>query len=171
MVGSLIVNRRRNTNRNSLELPNFLHANRSRGSYAILEDGDIHITNEVHSKTENVYGITIKNRDSSRWSHHLHSRILHKFPFLIEMFYWIMNYLFYSVTKSTAQWLSPAQIGVVQVARDHAIDILDFEQQIAPWMFPIKEVEFQSFFIQNHPTILTVFNRIYSLVHIPGTVL
>ncbi|KAJ5813651.1 uncharacterized protein N7503_000401 [Penicillium pulvis] len=171
MVGSLIVNRRRNSNRNSLELPHFEHLHRGRGSYDILEDGDTHITNELPSNTENVYGITIKTRDSSRWSHHIHSRILHKFPFLVEMFYWIMNYLFYSVTKSTAQWLSPAQIGVVQVARDHAINILDFEQQSARWMFPIKEVDFQSFFIQNHPSILTVFNRIYSLVHIPGTVL
>ncbi|KAJ5557128.1 hypothetical protein N7494_001043 [Penicillium frequentans] len=171
MVGSLIVNRRRNSNRNSLELPRFEHAHRIRGSYAILEDNDTHITNELHSETENVYGITIKIGDSSRWSHHIHSRILHKFPFLVEMFYWIMNYLFYSVTKSTAQWLSPAQIGVVQVARDHAINILDLEQQSARWIFPIKEVDFQSFFIQNHPAILTVFNRIYSLVHIPGTVL
>jgi hypothetical protein len=140
-------------------------------NYSILEDGDAYARGDLYTESENVYGITIKDRDSSRWAHHFHSRILQKFPFLVEMFYWIMNYLFYSVTKGMAQWLSPPQIGVVQVARDHALSILDFEHQSVPWMFPIKEVDFQTFFIKYHPSILTVFNRIYSLVHIPGTVL
>ncbi|CAI7610138.1 unnamed protein product [Penicillium glandicola] len=166
MVGSLIVNRRRDSSKSASES----HSSRL-GNYAILEEGEAHLSNGLQTKSENVYGITIKTRDSSRWAHHIHSRILQKFPFLVEMFYWIMNYLFYSVTKSTAQWLSPAQIGVVEVARGHAIDILNFEHETASWIFPIKEADFQSYFIQNHPSILTMFNRIYSLIHIPGTVL
>ncbi|KAJ5357166.1 hypothetical protein N7541_004324, partial [Penicillium brevicompactum] len=163
MVGSLILNRRRDSGRSSTASSNY--------NYSLLEDGNALNDNDLHAKTENVYGINIKKQDSSRWANHIHSRILQKFPFLVEMFYWAMNYLFYSVTKSTAQWLSPAQIGVVQVARDHATDILDFEHRTVSWMFPIKEVDFQQFFINSHPGILTVFNRIYSLVHIPGTVL
>ncbi|KAJ5562103.1 hypothetical protein N7535_003439 [Penicillium sp. DV-2018c] len=165
MVGSLIVNRRRDFSRSANE-------EQARfGDYALLEEGDAQLANELQSKSETVFGLRIKTRDSSRWAHHFHSRILQKFPFLVEMFYWAMNYLFYSVTKSTAQWLSPAQVGVVQVARDHAIDILHFEHETASWVFPIQESDFQSFFIQNHPSILTMFNRIYSLIHIPGTVL
>jgi hypothetical protein len=161
MVGSLIVNRRRDS---------------SKSQYTLLEEGNAHLnephlTDGLHTKSENVYGISIKNRDSSRWAHHIHSRILQKLPFLVEMFYWIMNYLFYSVTKATAQWLSPADIGVVAVARGHAVDVLDFEHKTASWIFPINESDFQSFFIHNHPSILTMFNRIYSLIHIPGTVL
>ncbi|KAJ5145441.1 uncharacterized protein N7515_000005 [Penicillium bovifimosum] len=100
---------------------------------------------ELHAKSETVFGLRIKTPDSSRWAHYYHSRILQKLPFLVEMFYWIMNYLFYSVTKGVAQWLSPAQIGVVQVARDHAIDILNFEHNTASWVFPIQESDFQSF--------------------------
>lgn len=165
MVGSLIVNRRRDSGKSANDLQNSRY-----GNYALLEEGSAHLS-EMHSKSETVFGISIKMRDSSRWAHHVHSRILQKFPFLVEMFYWSMNYLFYSVTKATAQWLSPAQIGVVQVARDHAIDILDFEHQTASWIFPINEVDFQAFFVQSHPSILTLFNRIYSLIHIPGTVL
>jgi hypothetical protein len=165
MVGSLIVNRRRDSSKSANE-------EQARfGDYALLEEGDAHLANELHSKSETVFGLSIKTRDSSRWAHHFHSRILQKLPFLVEMFYWIMNYLFYSVTKGMAQWLSPAQIGVVQVARDHAIDILHFEHETASWVFPIQESDFQSFFIQNYPSILTMFNRIYSLIHIPGTVL
>ena len=56
------------------------------------------------------------------------------------MFYWIMNYLFYSVTKATAQWLSPAEIGVVEVARGDAIDVLNFEHTTPSWVFPIDQV-------------------------------
>jgi len=171
MVGSLIVNRHRDSSRSSMALLSDFDSACDTTSYSILEEGDAHVSNDLYTKSETVCGITIKTQDSSRWAHHIHSRILQKFPFLVEMFYWIMNYLFYSVTKGMAQWLSPAQIGVVQVARDHALNILDFEQQSAPWMFPIREVDFQSFLIQHHPSILTVFNRIYSLVHIPGTVL
>ncbi|KAJ5794267.1 hypothetical protein N7457_000866 [Penicillium paradoxum] len=166
MVGSLIVNRRRDSSKSA----NDLHHSRY-GDYALLEEGDAHLSSEPRSKSETVFGVSIKMRDSTRWAHHIHSRILQKFPFLVEMFYWSMNYLFYSVTKGTAQWLSPAQIGVVQVARGHAVDILNFEHQTASWIFPIKEVDFQSFFIQNHPSFMTLFNRIYSLIHIPGTVL
>ncbi|KAJ5383135.1 hypothetical protein N7517_001046 [Penicillium concentricum] len=163
MVGSLIVNRRRDSSS-------------SRTEYTLLEEGNAHfndanLANNMQTKSETVCGINIKNRDSSRWAQHIHSKILQKLPFLVEMFYWSMNYLFYSVTKATAQWLSPADIGVVAVARGHAIDVLDFEHKTASWIFPINEADFQSFFIQNHPSILTMFNRIYSLIHIPGTVL
>lgn len=164
MVGSLIVNRRRDSSKSSNE-------SQYLGSYAILEEGDAYSIDNLQPKSETVCGINVKTGDSSRWAHHIHSRILQKLPFLVEMFYWSMNYLFYSVTKATAQWLSPAEIGVVEVARGHAIDILNFEHTTASWIFPINEADFQSFFIQNHPSILTIFNRIYSLIHIPGTVL
>jgi hypothetical protein len=88
------------------------------------------------------------------------------------MFYWSVNYLFYSITKSVSQSLLPANVDVVNVAQKHGEDILYFEHaSIFSFLFPIQESAFQSYFILNHPSLMTVFNRIYSLVHIPGTVL
>ncbi|KAJ6134700.1 hypothetical protein N7523_001022 [Penicillium sp. IBT 18751x] len=88
------------------------------------------------------------------------------------MFYWSVNYLAYSVTKSVSQSLSPAHMGVVEVAQRHGEDVLRFEHaSIFSFLFPIKESAFQSYFILNCPSLMTIFNRIYSLVHIPGTVL
>ncbi|KAJ5899103.1 hypothetical protein N7495_003847 [Penicillium taxi] len=174
MIGSLIINRRKNYSlfNKKHSVPSILPSNASSGHYTFLGQNGPYNRNDVLYKSQTVCGITIEERDTSRWEHHIHSRILQKFPFLVEMFYWALNYLFYSVTKTVSQKLSPAQIGVVQVAQDHATSILSFEHDtVASWIFPIKEVDFQQFFIQNHPSILTIFNRLYSLVHIPGTVL
>ncbi|OOF93969.1 hypothetical protein ASPCADRAFT_209223 [Aspergillus carbonarius ITEM 5010] len=114
---------------------------------------------------------TVQTPNSSRFARHFHSRILQKFPFLVEMFYWVMNYLFYSCTKAIAQSLSPAGSDVVQLAQDHAIGLLNFEHHsFFSIFFPIEEVDLQAFFVNGHPGWMTFFNRIYSLVHIPGTV-
>ncbi|KAA8645013.1 hypothetical protein EYZ11_008107 [Aspergillus tanneri] len=164
MIGSLIVNRRRNYS---------ILGRKSSGLNDTYpdEDEDTYGGNGQYSRTQSVCGITFKTPDSSRWAHHIHSRIIQKYPFLVEMFYWAVNFLFYSFTKAIAQWLSPAEIGVVQVAQNHAIDILNFEHKSFFSFLFIEESEFQSFFMTNHPSIMTFFNRIYSLVHIPGTVL
>ncbi|KKK24827.1 hypothetical protein AOCH_000254 [Aspergillus ochraceoroseus] len=128
---------------------------------------------EKNPPKRRVYGfLAINTPNSSRFARHLHSRVLQKFPFLVEMFYWILNYLFYSCTKVISQHLSPAGRDVVQLAQDHAIGILDFEHHAGfNFVFPIEESDFQAFFLNGHPHWMTFFNRIYSLVHIPGTVL
>lgn len=166
MVGSLYLNRRRNyrifgrrpisrTTRDTTPA-NGSPNTRGSGSY----------------DTKTVCGFHISIPDSSRWAHHIHSRILWKFPFLVEMFYWSVNYLFYSVTKAISQSLLPARVEVVEVAQRHGEDILNFEHySFFSFLFPIQESAFQSYFILCHPSLMTFFNRIYSLVHIPGTVL
>ncbi|PYH97335.1 hypothetical protein BO71DRAFT_140274 [Aspergillus ellipticus CBS 707.79] len=122
-------------------------------------------------KRRNFLWYTITTPNSSRFARHFHSRILQKFPFLVEMFYWVMNYLFYSCTKAVAQSLSPAGRDVVQLAQDHAVGVLDLEHNsFFSIFFPIEESAFQAFFINGHQGWMTFFNRIYSLVHIPGTV-
>ncbi|KAI9368018.1 PAP2 superfamily-domain-containing protein [Aspergillus egyptiacus] len=125
-----------------------------------------------HEPKRRVYGrFVIQTPNSSRFAHHVHSRILQKFPFLVEMFYWVLNYAFYSCTKAIAQAMSPAGTDVVQLAQDHGIGILDFEHRSAwRFLFPIEESDFQAYFLNNHQGWMTFFNRIYSLVHIPGTV-
>ncbi|KKK26306.1 hypothetical protein ARAM_001561 [Aspergillus rambellii] len=96
---------------------------------------------EKNPPKRRVYGfLAINTPNSSRFARHLHSRVLQKFPFLVEMFYWILNYLFYSCTKVISQHLSPAGRDVVQLAQDHAIGILDFEHHAGfNFVFPIED--------------------------------
>lgn len=165
MVGSLVLNRRKNYSI-------FGGGNKSQNDYFNHTPINSREQSPCPQKAETFCGIPIKTPDSSRWANHIHSRILWKYPFLIEMFYWAVNYLFYSVTKAMSQWLLPAQIEVVQVAQQHGEDILWFEHEsFFRWMFPIKESDYQLFFLNHAPAMMTFFNRIYSLVHIPGTVL
>ncbi|KAL4919182.1 hypothetical protein BDW62DRAFT_209913 [Aspergillus aurantiobrunneus] len=125
-----------------------------------------------HEPKRRVFGgFVFTTPNSSRFAHHVHSRILQKFPFLVEMFYWILNYAFYSCTKFVSQSLSPAGTDVVQRAQDHGIDVLNLEHKsMFSIFYPIQEADFQAFFLNGHPGWMTLFNRIYSLVHIPGTV-
>lgn len=55
-------------------------------------------------KARTVLGcFTIQTPNSSRFAGHFHSRILQKFPFLIEMFYWVLTFLFYRMTAVGAE--------------------------------------------------------------------
>ncbi|KAG5928156.1 hypothetical protein E4U42_001161 [Claviceps africana] len=94
------------------------------------------------------------------------SRVLRKFPFLVEVWYWALIY-----------WSKLYQIGraitaltlvedTVHVARRHALEVIHLEQRL-----PIfYEVPIQKFFLQ-YPTAMSWINRVYSFIHIPGTIL
>ena len=121
------------------------------------------------SKRRTVCGLLVSTPNSSRFSDHLHSRILQKFPFLIEMFYWIITYLFYRMTKVLSQKIFTKSI--IDVAQAHGLAILEFEQfSWASFLFPFKEHSVQHWFMEGHQDALTVLNRAYALIHIPGTV-
>lgn len=123
------------------------------------------------AKKRNCCGLIIRTPNSSRFADNWHSRVLQKFPFLIEMFYWVANLAFYAVTKAVAQVLFSKNDGLKQLAENHGLLILDIEQNSwFKWFFFIREVDFQAFFLNGHLTAMTFLNRIYSLVHIPGTV-
>jgi hypothetical protein len=108
--------------------------------------------------------------NTSRFRNHLHSRILQRFPFLIEMFYWIINYAFYRMTSITSQRIF-AESGIWNVAQAHGIDVLETEQfSILSFLFPVRERSVQQWFMHGHQDALSVLNRAYALIHIPGTV-
>jgi len=128
-------------------------------------------SNKYPAKQRNCCGMLVKTPNSSRFADHWHSRVLQKFPFLIEMFYWVLNLAFYAVTKALAQLLFSKNDGLWQLAEDHGVLILDIEHKSwLSFIFFIREVDFQQFFLNGHLTAMTFLNRIYSLVHIPGTV-
>lgn len=95
---------------------------------------------------------------------------MQKFPFLMEMFYWIITYGFYRCTSLTSQALF-SKTGIWDVAQDHGLSILEFEQDSwASFLWPVHERDVQQWFMHGHQTFLTVLNRSYALIHIPGTV-
>lgn len=175
MLTSLYVNRYKHfnildRNRDPVAEREYLKSDVEATASPIQEDNGR--KNPHESKRRVLLGFfAFRTPNSSRFANHLHSRFVQKFPFLVEMFYWVLNYAFYSCTKAIAQSMSPAGTDVVQLAQDHGIEILDFEHRSAfSFLYPIEESDFQAFFLTGHPGWMTFFNRIYSLVHIPGTV-
>jgi len=86
------------------------------------------------------------------------------------MFYWIVTYLFYRMTRVVSQAVF-SRTGIWDVSQDHGLRILEFEQFGPLWfLFPIGERDVQQWFMEGHQTAMTILNRAYALIHIPGTV-
>ena len=122
-------------------------------------------------KTRPCLGLfKINTPNSSRFKNHIHSRILQKLPFLVEMFYWVITYAAYHYSQRTAQVLIKGDnIGLV--AEAHALSILEFRKY--GWMrhfIPCRESTVQQWFMHGHQDLLTFLNRSYALIHIPGTI-
>ena len=127
-------------------------------------------TMKTPPKKRNICGLSIYTPNTSRFAEYYHSRLLQRFPFLIEMFYWIITYAFYRCTSLTSQAIF-SKTGIWDVAQDHGLAILQFQQESwLNFLWPIREVEVQKWFMAGHQTFLTVLNRSYALIHIPGTV-
>ena len=122
------------------------------------------------SKKRNCCGMVIHTPNSSRYANYYHSRFIQKFPFLVEMFYWAVNLLFYVSVKAASELLFATK-GVWQIAENHGIAVLELEHEsFFSFLFPLREVDVQLFFRTGHQAMLTVLNRAYSLIHIPVTV-
>ncbi|KLU90277.1 integral membrane protein [Magnaporthiopsis poae ATCC 64411] len=133
-------------------------------------------------KTRRVLGVwTVVTPNSSRFAGHWHSRVLQKFPFLIEMFYWIVTFFFYRLTAVLSQvWYGGIKT-LWDVAQDHGIALLELEALLlAPrgatgngrWL----EWRVQQWFLAGGDTLdwrgvwMMLLIRSYALIHIPGTV-
>ncbi|KAM0434075.1 hypothetical protein ACHAPT_004020 [Fusarium lateritium] len=91
------------------------------------------------------------------------SRVLQKFPFLAECWYWFLIYFVYQVGRAiTALTLVE---GTVNVARKHALQLIHLEQKLHIFW----EVDIQKWFLAR-PAVLHWINRLYSFIHIPGTI-
>ncbi|VUC23817.1 unnamed protein product [Clonostachys rosea] len=92
------------------------------------------------------------------------SRVLQKFPFLAEAWYWANIYWVYQIGRAISA-LALVE-GTVNVARRHALEVIHLEQELKIfWELPV-----QHWFLK-HPTMLHWINRVYSFIHIPGTIL
>ncbi|KAH0357961.1 hypothetical protein KCU83_g120, partial [Aureobasidium melanogenum] len=128
------------------------------------------MTATKHSpKTRRLLGLTIRTPNTSRFKNNIHSRVLQRFPFLLEMFYWVINYAFYRMTAILSQKIFAGK-GIWTVAESHGLAILEFEQHgFLSFLFP-HELKVQQWFMQNHQDALSTLNKVYALIHIPGTV-
>ncbi|EPE07590.1 integral membrane protein [Ophiostoma piceae UAMH 11346] len=92
------------------------------------------------------------------------SRVLRKFPFLVEAWYWALIYWVYQLGRAFSAVFIIDE-SVVDVARRHALQLVHIEQRLGIFI----ELPIQQYFMQ-HPTLMHWINRIYSFIHIPGTI-
>lgn len=112
---------------------------------------------------------TVSTPNTSRFKNKIHSRLFQKFPFLVEMLYWVLNYLFYRMTTVLSNKIFAGK-GIWEAAQDHAITILEIEQfSWLSFLFPFRELDVQQWFMHGHQDALTFLDRFYSLIHIPGS--
>ncbi|CAG8979194.1 hypothetical protein HYALB_00000330 [Hymenoscyphus albidus] len=127
-------------------------------------------TSKYPPKKRRICGVSIYTPNTSRFADHFHSRIMQRFPFLMEMFYWIVTYAFYRCTSIFSQAIF-SKTGIWDIAQDHGLAVLEFEQfSWLSFLWPVHERDVQQWFMHGHQTFLTVLNRSYALIHIPGTV-
>jgi hypothetical protein len=128
------------------------------------------IKNPNAPKVRSICCWKVTTPNTSRFRNHIHSRLLQRFPFLIEMFYWIINYAFYRMTSVLSAKLFAGR-GIWDVAQEHGIAVLEAEEYgLLSFLFPVRERDVQQWFMHGHQDALTVLNKCYALIHIPGTV-
>ncbi|KAJ9199976.1 hypothetical protein DTO164E3_4433 [Paecilomyces variotii] len=179
LVASMIVTRRKGfrilgkkkTSYDSLlDEPSSPHSSDELLCYDADSDEGLLGISKHYPKRRRCCGTVVRTPNTSRFASNIHSRILMKFPFLIEMFYWIITYIFYRLTKIVSTKIF-SKIGIWDVAMENGVRLLEIEEE--SWLrifFPLTEHNVQAWFMNGHQVLLTVLNRFYALVHIPGTV-
>ncbi|KAL6709131.1 hypothetical protein ACN47E_001947 [Coniothyrium glycines] len=102
--------------------------------------------------------------NTRRFQDYFLSRLLQKFPFLVEAWYWALIYWVYQLGRAFSAVTMVE--GTVNVARRHALQLIHLEQRLHIFL----ELDVQAWFLK-HPFLLHWTNRIYSFIHIPGTIL
>ncbi|KAK6072896.1 integral membrane protein [Seiridium cupressi] len=91
------------------------------------------------------------------------SRLLRKLPFLAECWYWALIYWVYQIGRAIGALTLDEK--TVDVARHHALQLIALEKRLQIFWEP----HIQRAFMQ-HETMMHWINRIYSYIHIPGTI-
>ncbi|RCI07721.1 hypothetical protein L249_5695 [Ophiocordyceps polyrhachis-furcata BCC 54312] len=105
----------------------------------------------------------VRSPNTVVFRHRLLSRLLDRFPFLVEAWYWALIYWVYQLGRAfTALTLVD---GTVTVARKHALQLIHLEQRLGIFV----ELPVQKWFLAR-PLLLHWINRLYSFIHIPGTI-
>jgi hypothetical protein len=144
------------------------------------------IDEEPKWRTRNIHIMGLRKEITSpntrQFQDYFLSRLLKKFPFLVEAWYWALIYWVRSTSclKYNTNPLTLHQVyqlgrafsavtmveGTVNVARRHALQLIHLEQRLHIF----HELSVQHWFLR-HPFLMHWTNRIYSFIHIPGTIL
>jgi len=101
--------------------------------------------------------------NTRRFKGYVLSRLLERFPFLVECWYWALIYWVYQLGRAaTAVWIVE---GTVHVARKHALEVIAAEERLHIFW----ELSIQKFFMQNQFIMIWI-KRTYSFIHIPGSI-
>ncbi|KAJ7211300.1 PAP2 superfamily-domain-containing protein [Mycena pura] len=110
-----------------------------------------------------VFGRTVRSRNTAVWRNTLVSRALRRFPFLVEVWYWLLVYWTYQLGRAfTAVTLKDDTLAV---SREHALSLIRVEQRLGIFIEPAVQR-----YVLARPVLLGALNRIYSFIHIPGTI-
>ncbi|CAK7218134.1 hypothetical protein SCUCBS95973_003387 [Sporothrix curviconia] len=123
----------------------------------------------------------VRTPNSSRFADHFHSRVFTKFPFLVEVFYWAISFYFYRLTGVMTQKKYGGASGLWDIALGHGVGILEMESRLLgfsalPGKARWAEYRIQQWYLTGadggdfRGLWLTILDRGYSLIHIPGTV-
>ncbi|KAJ5372092.1 hypothetical protein N7517_004098 [Penicillium concentricum] len=118
-----------------------------------------------HKRQVGLLGLTfeVSSPNTIVFQDRLLSRLLRKFPFLVECWYWALVYWTYQLGRAfTAVTLKD---DTVDIARRHALQVIVIEEKLGM---------FWETLIQRHylhrPLVMSWINWIYSFIHIPGTI-
>ncbi|KIH92420.1 hypothetical protein SPBR_02722 [Sporothrix brasiliensis 5110] len=146
-----------------------------------VHDGSTDWQTDYPAKYRRILGLwTVRTPNSSRFANHFHSRVLVKFPFVVEILYWTISFFFYRLTGVMAQIQYGGTEELWDVARGHGIAILELESRIFGLGENTGKERFAEYRIQQwyltgadggdfRGLWLTILDRGYSLIHIPGT--
>ncbi|KAJ5722052.1 hypothetical protein N7488_000087 [Penicillium malachiteum] len=101
-------------------------------------------------------GIHVESR-SARNSRYIHSRILARFPFLVEILYWLLTYWIYQGCRAISARVIAGNMPVFQLAQDHALQILSLEHHL----FLDIELSTQRFILDRFPWLMNILAKIY----------
>ena len=131
-------------------------------------------------RTVGAWGVKrqVTTPNTRRFKGYFLSRLLERFPFLVECWYWALIYWVhlmpaspYQANKIQVYQLGRAATavliakGTIFAARKHALEVIAAEQSLCIFW----ELRIQQFFMKNQ-FVMTWINRIYSFIHIPGSI-
>ncbi|OAL40357.1 hypothetical protein AYO20_00093 [Fonsecaea nubica] len=106
---------------------------------------------------------TIQTPNTAVFRDRIFSRVLLRFPFLIEIVYWGLIYGVYQFGRGQLAVRFVEQ--TVDIACHHALAVIELEQRLHIFW----ELSIQKFFLQ-YPGLMWWINRIYSFIHLPATI-
>ena len=109
------------------------------------------------------YTTTVSTPNTAVFKNRLLSQLLHKFPFLVECWYWALIYWVYQLGRAfTAVTIIE---GTVHVARRNALTLIGVEKRWHIfWELPVQKA------FMAHPLLMIGINWLYSFIHIPGSI-